>query len=142
MTTGESVADGAATSSPLAGRELTAPSAPEAGVGVAVSVTVTVDKATVTVTGTQLAASFTAPPAAPEPPAPAEGAAMTVTYFVEVLVPVKVVVDSVSTAPSLVATPAASPEFPEPGIVAYTVAVEVCLIVVVTTVVLVPDPRV
>jgi len=141
MTTGEYVADGAATSSPLAGRELTAPSAPESGVGVAVSVTVTVDKATVTVTGTQLAASFTAPPAAPEP-VPAEEAAMTVTYFVEVLVPVRVVVDSVSTAPSFVVTPAASPEFPEPGSVAYTVAVEVCLIVVVTTVVLVPDPRV
>jgi hypothetical protein len=67
---------------------------------------------------------------------------MTVMYLVDVLVPVNVVVGSAATPPSTPVTPAASPEFPLPGMVAYTVAVAVCLIVVVTTVVLVPDPSV
>lgn len=57
------------------------------------------------------------------------------------LVPVIVVVPSVleATSPSFPVTPAAPDS---PGSVAYTVAVEVCLMVVVTTVVDDPDPRV
>jgi len=138
------VADGLPTSLSTADGALTAPSAPDAGVGVAVSVTVTVDKATVTVTGAQpvAAASLSAPPAAPDPEAPPVEAAKTVIYLVEVLVPVNVVVGwalSVLTAPS---APVTSASVPLPGMVAYTVAIWVCLIVVVTTVVLVPDPSV
>jgi len=125
----------------LTGKELTAPSAEPAGVGVAVSVTVTVDKATVTVTGVQPSAPLPpAPVAAASRPPAAEEAATTVIYLVEVLVPVRVVVDSVSTLPSFAVTPAFSPV--SPGRVAYTVAVLVCLIVVVTTVVEVPVPSV
>lgn len=108
----------------------------------AVSVTVTVDKAvvTVTVTGTQLPDPEA--PAAPTAPAAPEEAGTTVIYFVEVLVPVIVVVGPVSlaeTSPSTPVTPAAPDS---PGRVAYTVAVEVCLMVVVTTVVEDPEPSV
>ena len=106
-----------------------------------------VDKAvvTVTVTGTQLPAPAAtlapddplspddpSPPA--DPPAPAE-TADTVTYWVEVSVPVTVVVGSAS-------LPVAPAPPDTVGRVAYTVAVLVCGMVVTITVVLNPEPSV
>jgi len=70
---------------------------PPVGTAAAVSVTVTVERATVTVTGAQLPN----PPDLPLPelsPAAPEGTARTVTYLVDVLVPVTVVVISVEEA--------------------------------------------
>lgn len=87
--------------------EEAAPEDPDpAVVGAAVSVTVTVDSAvvTVTVTGAQLPDPAT--PLSPDDPlAPADAAApdeagRTVMYFVDVLVPVMVVVGPVSEAPA------------------------------------------
>ena len=110
--------------------------------------TVTVLNAVVTVTVTGAQVPLAAAPPAPAPALPLAAApaapdapddtAITVTYFVLVLVPVIVVVGPVSEATF------STPPAPEPpaGSVAYTVAVEVCLIVVVTTVVDEPDPSV
>lgn len=113
--------------------------------------TVTVDNAvvTVTVTGTQLpdpdapaAPEAPAAPLAPADPAAPDEAGRTVMYLVEVLVPVIVVVGPVSEAETSPCTPVTPAAPDSPGKVAYTVAVEVCLMVVVTTVVDDPDPSV
>ena len=92
------------------------------------TVTVETDRARVTVTGVAQSAA----PAAEFPPDPDSpllapvGAAETVTYRVEVDVPLMVVVCSSLSPPTFPAPPA--------GRVAYMVAVDVCLMVVVTTV--------
>jgi len=101
MTAGELVALGVSAIWLLAEGELTAPSSPESPLGEApelalgegVAVTVTVVWATVTVTGTQPPDS----PAAETPDGrdpPAEDGVEIVTYLVDVLVPVNVVVNS------------------------------------------------